>query len=122
MLSILSLDLLVMLARIAPACIAYFKQCTSVVGLLSTQVCKSCCNNPGSDIMRRFNLKHCVICFLLPQNPMLAVQTFFEQQQCMTNRRSSGSSKPALGCWLLQSVCVSHATNADTMRSVTYIE
>ncbi len=44
---------------------------------------------------------------------MLTVQTVLEQQQCLTYKHASGSSKTALGYWLLQSVCVSHATNAD---------
>ena len=45
---------------------------------------------------------------------MLDVRTVLEQQQSVTYNYASGSSKAALGYWLLPSVCVSHVTNADS--------
>lgn len=61
------LHLLVLLPRIAPACLADFNQCLCNCDATTT-VCKSCCNNPDEDIIIRFSLKlHCVLCCLLPQ-------------------------------------------------------
>lgn len=76
-------------------------------------VCKSFSNNPGNDITIKAQLKALSVISCL-KTPMLDVQTVLEQRQGMTYKHASGSSKAALGYWLLQSVCVSHVTNADS--------